>query len=207
MDEKIILATTALMPSVTTVMNLVTLCRTAPTRFIPQEHHATKTDLNQGIEIPTPKGTDHTPPLMVTNMADISTDLNSSTILTMTGATGSEGTHCAPQPATTAACTALWPMDASITIHIMTHPTGIVTPHLTLITSPTHITHTLLHRPEPVSLQQPPLHCTGNTAKESQATPKTFNPCRSHHSKTVIIQDCLSDSSSDSNSNSNHLNY
>ena len=41
-DEWVILATTAPVHSVTAVMNLATLQRTAPTRFLPQEHHATK---------------------------------------------------------------------------------------------------------------------------------------------------------------------
>ena len=35
---------------------------------IPQEHHVSKTDLIQGINIPTPKETDHTPPTMITDM-------------------------------------------------------------------------------------------------------------------------------------------
>ena len=42
------------------VMNLATLHRTAPTRFLPQEHNATKTDLIQGIDLTTTEGTDHT---------------------------------------------------------------------------------------------------------------------------------------------------
>ena len=41
-----------LLHSVTAGMNLATLHRTAPTRFLPQEHHATKKDFIQGIDIP-----------------------------------------------------------------------------------------------------------------------------------------------------------
>ena len=41
----VILATTALIHSVTDVMNLATLHRTALTRFLHQEHHATNTGL------------------------------------------------------------------------------------------------------------------------------------------------------------------
>ena len=44
-NEWVILAATALMHSVTAVVNLATLHRTATTRFLSQEHHATKTDL------------------------------------------------------------------------------------------------------------------------------------------------------------------
>ena len=70
-DEQVILATTALMPSVMAVMNLDTLYRTVPTRFLHQEHHASKTDLIQGINTPTIEGTDHTP-IMVPDIGDIS---------------------------------------------------------------------------------------------------------------------------------------
>ena len=44
-DGSVILAINALMYSVMAVMNLATLHGTFPTRFLPQEHHATKTDL------------------------------------------------------------------------------------------------------------------------------------------------------------------
>ena len=93
-DEQDILAATAPMHSVTAVMNVATLHRNAPTRFPNQEHHATKTDLVQGINRPTPKRTDHTPPSMGTEMRDISTNQNHATIPTITGAAAvSEGTH------------------------------------------------------------------------------------------------------------------
>ena len=49
--------------------------------------------------------------------------------------------HCVPYPDFTAAHTTLWPMDASIAIYAMTHPTGIVTPHPTLTTSLADIIH------------------------------------------------------------------
>ena len=47
-DKQVILAATALMCSVTAAMNSATLHKTAPTRFLPQEHHATKTGLVPG---------------------------------------------------------------------------------------------------------------------------------------------------------------
>ena len=85
-DEQVTLATTAPVHSVTAAVNLATLQITAPTRFIPQIHHATRTDFIQGINIPTFKGTDNTPHTMVTDIGDISTDHNHATISTKTGA-------------------------------------------------------------------------------------------------------------------------
>ena len=73
-DNQIILATIAPMYSVTAAMNLTIFHKTAPTRFLPQDHHATRTGLVQGHYTPTPNGTDHTPPTMGTVMVDISTD-------------------------------------------------------------------------------------------------------------------------------------
>ena len=60
-DEQVTLATTALIPSVMTVMNLATLSRTAPTTFFHQECHSTMANLTQGIDTPTTGGTDHSP--------------------------------------------------------------------------------------------------------------------------------------------------
>ena len=140
-DEWVILATTAPVHSVTAVMNLTPLHRTAPTRFLPQEYHVTKIDLIQGTDIPTPNGTDHTSPTMVPDMGDIPADHNPTTIPTLTGAAVSEGTHHAPHPATTAACATLQLMDAPIAICALTHPTGIVESHSTFTTSPRGITH------------------------------------------------------------------
>ena len=70
-DKQVILATIALRHSVMAVRNFATLHRPAPSRFLPQEHNTTKTDLVQGIVIPTPKGTDHTPHIMVPDMGNI----------------------------------------------------------------------------------------------------------------------------------------
>ena len=69
--EQVILAAIALMHSVTAAMNLATLHKTAPTRFLPEEHHASKTVLVPGHDLPGPKGTDHNPPTMGTDMGDI----------------------------------------------------------------------------------------------------------------------------------------
>ena len=92
-DELVILVTASTVHSVTAAMNFATLHRTVPTRFPPQEHHATKTYLIQGIDIPRPKGTDHTLPTMVTDMGDISTDHNHDAIPTTTGAAAVSGAH------------------------------------------------------------------------------------------------------------------
>ena len=141
-DEQVILAATTPICSVTAMMNSGTLPRTTLTIFLPQKHHATKTDLIQSIDKPTPKGTNHTPPTMVTDMGDISTNHNHTSIPTMTGTPAvSEGTHCTPHPTTSAAPAALWPMDIPVAIHTVTHSSCIVTPHAALATSPTDITH------------------------------------------------------------------
>ena len=80
-------------------------------RFPQQGHQATKTDLIQDTNIPTPKGPDHTPPIMITDTGDISAGHSPATVPTVTEATVLEGKPCAPLPATTAACTAPWLMD------------------------------------------------------------------------------------------------
>ena len=110
-----------------------------PTRSLPQEDHATKTDLIQGINIP--RGTAHTPPIMVPELRDISANHNPTTIPTVTGAAVSEGTHHTPHPATAVAYATLWLIDAPIAICIMTHPTNIVTPHPALNISSRDVTH------------------------------------------------------------------
>ena len=51
MDKQVIFAASALMPSVKAVMNLATLPRTVPTRFLHQECYATMADFIQGIEL------------------------------------------------------------------------------------------------------------------------------------------------------------
>ena len=128
-DEWVILAATAPIQSVTAAKNLATLHRTVTTRLLPLEHHAIKTDLIQGINILTPKGTEHTPPTVVTDMGDISAGHNNATILTVTGAAAfSEGTHHAPHPVTTMAHAALWLLDAPIAICTVTHQTDSHTP-------------------------------------------------------------------------------
>ena len=113
-DAQVILAATLLIPTVITVMNLATLCRTSPTRFLPQEHHAPNTDLIHGIDTPTNKGTDHAPSI-VQDVGDISAGHSPTAIPTMTEVAVLEGTPHTPLPATTAAHTTLWPMDAAVT--------------------------------------------------------------------------------------------
>ena len=112
-DELVILAITALMHSVIAVMNFSTLHRSAPKRFLCQEHHTTKTGLVQGNDTPTPKGTDHAQPTMGTGIGDISINHNHAVIPTATETIAvSEGTHCTPHPAAAVAYPALWSMDA-----------------------------------------------------------------------------------------------
>ena len=166
-DEQVILIATALMPSVMAVMNLATLSRTAPTRFLHQGHHANKTDLIQGINIPTPKGKDRTPPIMVPDMRDISEGHSPATIPTATEIAVLEGTPHAPLPATTAAPAALWLIDAAITTCAL-KPTGIVAPHPTLSIFLTDITHTT---PQTASSLAP----ATPTAQHRNLNPKNLN--------------------------------
>ena len=202
-DEQVILVTTDLMPSATAVMNLVTLHRTASTWFLPQEHYATKTDLTEGINIPIPKGTDHTPLIMVPDMEDISAGhIHFTAIPTVTEAAVTEGRPRTPHPAATAAHATLWLLDTPITTCAIT-PTGIVSPHPTFAISPPDIICTTPQTGAGLA----PATATTLHRKHSHAMSKTFSPHKPHHSKTVNIQDSSSDSSSNSDSNSDPLNY
>ena len=141
-DRQAILAATDPMCSVIAAMNLATLHKTAPTRFLSQEHHSTKIGLILGHDTLTPEGTDQNLLTIDTDMGDISTNLNHTANSTVTGAAAvTEDTHCTPHPAIAVAHATLWLTDALITSHAKTHPTGIVAPHLDHITSPTCITH------------------------------------------------------------------
>ena len=84
-DEQVILAATVLMPSVIAVINLATLPRTAPTRFLHQEHHTTLEYLTQGINTPTTGETDPTP-IIVPAIGDITVDHSPTPIHTTTEA-------------------------------------------------------------------------------------------------------------------------
>ena len=93
LDRQAILATTAPMCSVTAVMNLATLHKTTPTRFLPQENHATKTGLIPGHNTCTPKATDHNPLTIDTDIGGISTNHKHTADPTVTGAAAvTEGT-------------------------------------------------------------------------------------------------------------------
>ena len=134
LDGQVILVATALMPSVMAVMNLATLPRVAPTRFLHQEHLTIMEDLIQGIDTPTTGWTDHTP-IMVSGIGDITADHSPTTVHTVTEVAALEGTPQNLHPATTAGHTTLQLMDAPITLHTI-GLTGIVTPHPTLTISP-----------------------------------------------------------------------
>ena len=82
---------------------------------------------------------------MGTDMGGISNHHNHTTIPTVAGAAAvSKVTHHTPHPGTAVAHITLQLMDAPITTSTPTHPTGTVTPHPTLATSPTDITHTTI---------------------------------------------------------------
>ena len=166
-DGQVILATTALMPSVMAVMNLAIFCRTAPTRFLHQEHHATTEYLIQGINTPTTRGTDHTP-IMVTDIGDITVDHSPTPICTVTEAAALEGMHHTLLPAMTTAYAGLQLMyfPAMIT-------TGIVTPNPTL-TIFLQVQLTPLHGLKLFLLQQLPPCSTRFSVQEDKAMPKTL---------------------------------
>ena len=138
-NGQVTLATTAMMLSVMAVMDLATLPRTAPTRFLHQEHHAITEDLTQGINTLTTGGTAHTP-IMVPDIEDITAAHIPASIHIATEVAALEGTPHALLPGTTTACTALQPMDASV-IPPAVIPTGIVALHPILTISPTGVTH------------------------------------------------------------------
>ena len=116
---------------------LATLNRTAQTRFLPQEHHATKTDLIQGIDTHTAEGTDNTP-IMTSDIEDISPGHSPAAIPTITKVAVLEGTPHAPLPANAGICTTFQLINAPITTYTVT-PSDIVEPHPTFTTSPTDI--------------------------------------------------------------------
>ena len=101
------------MPSVIAVMNLATLSRTAPTRFLNNKHHANMEDLIQGIYTPTTGETDHTP-IMVPDIGEITADHSPGPILNVTEAADLEGTPHALLPATTSTCAAPQPIGAPL---------------------------------------------------------------------------------------------
>ena len=134
MDKQVILATTTLMPSFMAVMNLATFPRTASTGFLHQECHMTKSQLAQGINTPTIRGTYHTP-IMALDTGDISAEHSPTLIPTVTEAAVLEGTPHVLLPATAATHATPQPMDGPITPHAVI-PSGIVALHPTLTTSP-----------------------------------------------------------------------
>ena len=140
-EEQVILVTTALMPTVIAVMNLTTLPRNVPTRFLHQECHTTIADLIQGIDASTTGGTDHTP-IMAPDIGDISAGHSPTHIPTMTEAAVLEGTPYALL-AIAAAHAAPQLMNVPITPHAVIS-TGIAILHPALFTSPVGATHATL---------------------------------------------------------------
>ena len=205
-DKQAILATTAQMPSVMMVMNLATLHKIAPARFLPQEHHTTKTNLVQSINILTPKGTGHTPPIKVPDMGDISAGQSPTTIPTMTETAVSEGTPSTPHPATMADCTAFQPMDASITHSCHDTNQHSCSPSSTCHFSNRH--HSCHSRPRVglASATSTALHRKIQPRKAKQHL-RPSTPHKPYHSKTVTIPDLPSYSSSDSDNSCDPLNY
>ena len=137
----------------------------------------------QDTDIPTPKGTDHTPPIMVPDMGDISAGHSPAANPTVIEAAILEGTPHAPLPATAAALPAPEQMYTPITIHAMT-PTGIVTPHPTLATSPTYITHAT---PQTTASLAP---ATPTKQHRNLRQEKPKNAQDPQHPETQMFKDC-----------------
>ena len=138
-NGQVTLATTALMPSVVAVMNLATLLRTFPRRFLHQEHHATTKDLTQGIDTPMAGGTDHSP-AMVPDIEDITADHSPIHFHTATEAEALKGTPNDLLPATTAAHTTIQLMATHVTPHAMI-TTCLFASYPTLTIFPAGATH------------------------------------------------------------------
>ena len=177
MEELVILAATDPVHSVTAVMNLATLYKTAPTRFLPQEHHITKTGLIQGHDTPTPKG--HTSPTVGTDMGDISTNHNHTTNPTVARAAAvPEGTHCPPPYShhNGLCCPSADGCPHCHLCHDTPHRHSHTPSHTHHFSHQNHSCHYSKGQGQSCSNKLTP-HGMGNTAiQESQATPKTFNP-------------------------------
>ena len=143
---------------------------------------------------------------MVPDMGDNLAGHSPTTIPTGTEAAVSESTPCAPHLAITAACIALWLIDAPIITHAM-NPSGIIcTPsHTCHFSHKCHLHHSTDHTQSHSS--NFPSHRTETQPRKDTLCPTPSTPHKPHHSKTVTIQDSLSDSSSDSDSYSDPLNY
>ena len=112
-----------------------------PSKIPPSETPCHQDRSHSSHNTPTPKGTDHNPLTIDTDMVDISTNHNHTANPTTTGAAVTDGMYCTPHPSNAVACTAPRVTDALITTHAKTHLKGIVTPHLEHAISPTDITH------------------------------------------------------------------
>ena len=123
-DRMVILAATALMHSVMAVMTLTILPRTAPTKSLHQEHHATTEDLVQGIDTPT-TGRAKSHSYGPRHRWHYSRSQSHPCLhCKLQQKPQLQKAHSTLLPATTAALAALQPMDAPTMI-----PTGIVTSH------------------------------------------------------------------------------
>ena len=166
-DRQVILATTALMPSVMAVINLATLPRTAPTRFLHQEHHhqgkiSFKTSLHPQTE----------GQITLLLWSQTYETLQQTSVLSPFSPL--EGAPNAFLPAITVAYTALHLMDVPITFHIVI-PTGNVASHSVLTISPKGATHVTPRTRTALLLQAPPCS-TRFSAQEDKATPKPLKP-------------------------------
>ena len=179
---------------------MATLPRTAPTKFLHQEHHTTTADPVQGIITTTTGGIDNTPS-MVPDIGDDTTDCSHTPIHAMTEVTVLEGTLHTLLPATATTQATLQLMDALITLH------AIATPH----PHTCHFSHRH-HSCHPLDQSQSHSSNSHNTTQGYQYRkvkqfPRPSTPNKPNCPQTVTIQGSHSGSSSDSDNASDPLNY
>ena len=182
------------------VMNLATLPRTVPTRFLQQECHATMANHTHGINTPITGWTGHTP-IMAQDIGDISAGHSPVLIPTVTEAAVLKGTPCTLLPATTP-------------VHASPSPWMLPLPLCCDSCTPSHTCHFSCwchsHHSTDWSQSQSSSSChatQGCQPKKVKQCPRPSIPHKPHCPKTITILDSPSDSSSDSDSNSDPSNY
>ena len=168
------------MPTVLAVINLATLPRTAPTRFLHQECHTTTAGLAQGIDTPTTEGTDHTP-TMAPDIGHISADLSLAPITT----SSSFRRHTAHSSSShhSSSC---YPSADGCSHHLSCHDTKR---HSHIPSCTCHFSNRCHSTCQSGPHSSNP-HCTiqGPKPRNAKQLPRPSTPHKSHHCKTVTIQ-------------------
>ena len=173
LDEQVILAATAQMPSLRSVINLATLHMTAPTQFplrnttpprqISSKHQYTHTQRDRSHS--TYYGARYGRHFSRSQSCCCSHCDRSTSFGRHTSCSSSNQCNSSHCPSTDRCPHHLAPWHQPAQLQPI--------PQLPLLPQTLLMP---LHRPELVSLQQLPPHCTWSTAKKSQASSKTLNP-------------------------------